>query len=76
MHQHKSKAIAGFTSRYHVDRLVYYEETNEIGAAIAREKQIKGWQRSKKDALVESSNPTWADLADRGIPKGPSLRPG
>jgi putative endonuclease len=65
-----------FTRRYRVNTLVLVEEYQYIDEAIAREKQIKGWRRSKKDALVESSNPTWADLADPGIPKGPSLRSG
>jgi putative endonuclease len=62
--QHKSKSIEGFTSRYHLDRLVYYEETDDIGAAIGREKQIKGWTRAKKVALIESMNPHWQDLAE------------
>jgi putative endonuclease len=62
--QHKSKAIEGFTSRYHLDRLVYYEETDDTGAAIGREKQIKGWTRGKKVALIESMNPHWQDLAE------------
>lgn len=55
----------GFTSKYVFDLLVYFEETNDIYAAIAREKQIKGWKREKKIALIESVNPGWADLAPR-----------
>ena len=62
--QHKTGIHpSSFTKRYNVDRLVYYELTNEIQAAIAREKQIKGWKRSKKVALIESLNPEWKDLA-------------
>ena len=61
---HKHKKQPGFTKKYHVTRLVYYEETPEIFTALAREKEIKGWRRSKKIKLVESFNPTWEDLAD------------
>ena len=61
--QHKSKLKGGFTSRYNLTRLVYYEEFVYPDAAIAREKEIKGWRRSKKIALVHSMNPTWDDLA-------------
>ena len=61
--QHKLKVVPGFTSRYHIDRLVYYEETNDIRIAIAREKQLKGWLRAKKIALIESVNPQWKDLS-------------
>jgi len=53
----------GFTSRYRVNLLVYYESTNDIGVAIAREKQIKSWRRSKKVALINSMNPAWRDLS-------------
>ena len=62
--QHKLKIIPGFTSRYNVDRLVYYESTGDIRAAIAREKEIKGWRREKKVALIEAVNPEWKDLTD------------
>ena len=61
--QHKLKVVPGFTSRYHIDRLVYYEETNDIRTAIAREKQLKGWLRAKKITLIESVNPQWKDLS-------------
>ena len=61
--QHKQKLIPGFTSRYNVNRLVYYEVFNEPKQAIAREKQIKGWVRRKKIALIEGGNPTWRDLS-------------
>ena len=62
--QHKQKLVEGFTQKYNVTRLVYYETTNDVHAAIAREKQIKGWRRSKKVELIESTNPTWNDLSD------------
>lgn len=61
--QHRQKLVPGFTSRYNVHRLVYYEETDEVEAAILREKQIKGWTRAKKVALIEAENPAWEDLA-------------
>ncbi len=62
VYEHKHKLIPGFTSKYNITRLVYYEATTDIRAAIAREKQLKGWLRSKKIALIESVNPTWKDL--------------
>jgi putative endonuclease len=63
--QHKNKLFPGFTSRYNLTRLIYYEEFVYPDAAISREKEIKGWRRSKKIALIESMNPHWHDLADR-----------
>jgi putative endonuclease len=62
VHEHKSGAVPGFTKRYKIDRLVYFQETNDIGAAIAVEKQIKGLLRPKKIALIEQGNPLWLDL--------------
>ncbi|MCG7393600.1 GIY-YIG nuclease family protein [Microvirga sp. ACRRW] len=62
MEQHKSLAIAGFTRRYGVTRLVYVEWYDDIHEAIAREKQLKGWNRAWKIKLIEQSNPEWADL--------------
>ena len=62
--QHKEKAIDGFTKRYNLTSLVYYEVHEDIIAAIAREKQIKGWTQTKKIALIESVNPQWRDLSD------------
>ena len=61
--QHKLKQIPGFTAKYNITHLVYYEETGDILAAIAREKTIKGWLRAKKIALIESVNPRWQDLS-------------
>jgi putative endonuclease len=63
MFQHKHKAENGFTAAYNVNRLVYYETYSHPSDAIAREKQIKGWRRSKKIALIESINPRWDDMA-------------
>ena len=60
--QHRQKLVPGFTARYNVHRLVYYELYGDIRRAIAREKQIKGWLRKRKIALIESVNPFWKDL--------------
>ena len=62
--EHKSGEIEGFSSKYHCDRLVYYESFDEVQKAIGREKQLKGWRRAKKIALIESRNPRWEDLAE------------
>ena len=64
MYEHKNKLIPGFASKYHLKKLVYFEETTDVNAAIAREKQIKGWLRKKKVALIESDNPEWDDLSE------------
>ena len=64
VHQHKQKEIAGFTKRYNMTQLAYYEEIPSIRDAIAREKQLKGWLRSRKIALIESMNPQWRDLSE------------
>jgi putative endonuclease len=62
VYEHKNKLIDGFTKKYNVTRLVYYELYHDVRDAIAREKQIKSWRRSKKIALIKSLNPTWRDL--------------
>ena len=62
--EHKNKLIKGFTSKYNIQFLVFYESTSDIHAAIAREKQIKGWLRAKKIALIDSMNPRWKDLSE------------
>jgi len=64
MYEHKHHLVAGFTSKYQITRLVYFEETFDVYAAIAREKEIKGWLREKKIALIESMNPDWRDLSE------------
>jgi putative endonuclease len=64
MYEHKKKLLNGFTKKYFVDRLLYVEETNDVRAAILREKEIKGWRRSKKIALIKTINPNCIDLAE------------
>ena len=64
VYEHRHVLSEGFTKKYNITKLVYYEVTEDINSAIAREKQIKGWLRSKKVALIESSNPYWQDLAE------------
>ena len=61
---HKQKQQPGFTQKYNVTRLVYYEVSPSILSAIVREKEIKGWKRVKKITLIESMNPKWLDLAE------------
>jgi putative endonuclease len=63
--QHKRGEIEGFASKYHCDRLAYYERYQNIHTAIGREKQLKSWSRAKKIALIESTNPRWEDLAEK-----------
>ncbi len=63
LYQHRDRTSQSFTRRYDVSRLVYYEHYFDIRDAIAREKQIKGWLRSKKLALIERFNPAWRDLS-------------
>ncbi len=62
MYEHKSKFIGGFTKKYNVSKLVYFEEFQNINEAITAEKRIKGWLRNKKINLIESKNPEWKDL--------------
>ena len=61
--EHKNRLVEGFTKRYHLNCLVYFEETTNVSSAIAREKQIKSWRRAKKIDLIETSNPQWKDLS-------------
>jgi putative endonuclease len=60
--QHRAGEFEGFTKKYNIHRLVYFERFQYVGNAIAREKQIKGWLRARKIALIEEENPTWEDL--------------
>jgi putative endonuclease len=71
VNEHKSEALGGFTSRYHLCHLVYYETFDDVMLAIAREKQIKAYRRSKKVALIEKRNSEWRDLSE--TPKPPAL---
>ncbi len=64
--EHKNELADGFTKRYHLHKLVYYEEYSEINDAISREKQLKGWSRRKKNALIEKRNPDWDDWGREG----------
>ena len=81
-YEHKHKLVPGFTSKYNLTRLVWYEAGSDISAAIGREKQIKGWLRAKKVALIESVNPNWEDLSaewfgdEIGERRDPSRRSG
>ena len=61
--EHKNHLIDGYTKKYNIGKLVYYDVTNDVNEAILREKQIKGWLRQKKIALIESVNPDWNDLS-------------
>jgi putative endonuclease len=66
--EHRQKLVEGFTKKYKVTRVVHWERFGDIRSAIAREKQLKGWLRSKKIALIESTNPEWIDLAEDYFP--------
>ncbi len=61
--EHKNKLLKGFTEKYNVNKLVYFELTDNIESAISREKEIKKWRREKKNRLVETANPEWRDLS-------------
>lgn len=64
--QHRDKTYPnGFTARYHFDRLVFFEVTDDVAAAVARERQLKGWRRSRKVELIQRGNPNWLDLTPR-----------
>ena len=62
--EHKEKFLKGFTKKYNVHKLVYYEQTSDVEVALNREKEIKKWRREKKDRLVENANPIWRDLSE------------
>jgi putative endonuclease len=64
IHEHRHRLVPGFTSRYHTDRLIHVETFSEVRDAIARGKQIKGWDRTKKLILISESNPDWRDLGE------------
>ena len=75
MDEHKRKAVQGFASKYNLTQLAYYETTDSPRSAIAREKQIKGWLRRKKIALIESQNPRWQDLSEGWFDRKEALLP-
>lgn len=65
--EHKNKSVDGFTKKYKVDKLIYYEQTEQINSALAREKALKKWNREWKINLIEKENPNWNDLYDNII---------
>ena len=67
VYEHKNKLIEGFTKKYNIQFLVYYESGLDINSAITREKEIKGWIRKKKIALIDSVNPQWKDLSEEWV---------
>ena len=64
VYEHKNKLTEGFTKKYKISKLFFFESTDDIKSAIAREKEIKGWLRIKKDQLIETVNPEWNDLSE------------
>jgi putative endonuclease len=64
VYEHKHMLVEGFTKKYGVDRLVYFEESGDVQVVLEREKEIKGWLRKKKITMIESSNPEWKDLSE------------
>ena len=68
LYEHKNHLADGFTDKYNATKLVYYEHTSDVRAAISREKQLKGWTRAKKIALVSGANPSWSDLSRQWDP--------
>ena len=63
VYEHKNKLVDGFTKKYNVNKLVYFEQTNDVNAAINREKEIKKWRSEKKNNLIDTINPNWEDLS-------------
>jgi len=74
VYEHQHKLVPGFTCKYNLTCLIYFEETQDVHSALAREKQIKGWLRAKKIALIESVNPEWKDLSAEWYEKEDSSR--
>ena len=74
LYEHKNKLADGFTKKYNINKLVYFDSTTDIKSAITREKQIKGWNRKKKNELVETLNPSWVDLLESWKEIDSSLR--
>ncbi len=75
VYQHKNKLVDGFTKKYNVDRLVYFEHSSDAVSAIEREKRVKDYRRSKKIALIEAANPQWKDLYEQLTGKTEISRP-
>lgn len=76
MYEHRQGIILGFTKKYRLTKLIFFEETNDVMSAITREKQLKGWTRRKKITLINSVNPQWKDLSAEFTELDPSLRSG
>lgn len=74
VYEHKIKQVPGVTEKYNVNRLVYFEETQDVHIAIAREKEIKKWRREKKNQLVVAINPEWRDLSEGWFEISPCCR--
>ena len=74
IYEHKNKLLDGFTKKYNINKLVYFDSTTDVKSAIAWEKQIKGWVRKRKNELVETINPKWEDLSIGWQEKDSSLR--
>ncbi len=68
LYEHKNELVEGFTRKYHIHKLVYYEDYNDVNSAISREKELKGLLRRRKNELVETINPNWEDLTDKLLP--------
>ncbi len=64
LYEHRNYLADGFTKKYNIHKLVYFEQTNDVYSAISREKQLKRWSRSKKNALISRMNPQWKDLSE------------
>ncbi|MFH1620756.1 MAG: GIY-YIG nuclease family protein [Patescibacteria group bacterium] len=64
LYEHRMKVIPGFSEKYQTVKLVYYEATEDVASAVAREKQLKRWSRKKKEWLIETLNPRWNDLSE------------
>ena len=65
VYEHKTGIVEGFTKKYHVHKLVYFDSTTDVYSAITREKQLKVWKRERKNALIEEKNPLWEDLSEK-----------
>ena len=64
LYEHRNGLVDGFTKKYNIHKLVYFEHTNDVYSAISREKQLKKWSRNKKNELIGKSNPDWLDLSE------------
>ncbi len=67
IHEHKNKLVGGFSKKYNLTKLIYFESTPDVNAAITREKQLKKWRRDKKEWLINKFNPKWIDLSSRFV---------